>query len=100
LVGEIIQRFERKGFVLVGLKMVQPDKKLVSDHYADLSARPFYNGLVQYMSSSGPVVAMVFQGKGVVKYARVMLVSSDCCICSCDNSVLTCVSINRVKPIH
>ncbi|KAL0481101.1 nucleoside-diphosphate kinase [Acrasis kona] len=77
LTGEIIKRMETKGYVLVGLKMVTPDEKLVSQHYDDLKARPFYKGLVKYMSSSGPVVAMVFQGKGVVDYGRVMIGVTD-----------------------
>ncbi len=68
-VGEIIKRFEQKGFRLVALKLKQvqaiastlchkASKELLSQHYADLSARPFFPGLVSYMAS-GPVVAMV-----------------------------------------
>ncbi|KAM9393588.1 nucleoside diphosphate kinase 3 isoform 2-T2 [Pholidichthys leucotaenia] len=70
LVGEIVQRFERKGFKLVALKLASED--LLRDHYLDLSSKPFFNGLLFYMSS-GPVVAMVWQGLDVVKTARKML---------------------------
>merc|ERR1712035_133650 len=72
LIGEIIKRFEVKGFKLVGLKMFQASSSLLNDHYADLKGRPFFTGLIEYMSS-GPVVAMVWEGKGVVKTGRVML---------------------------
>ena len=72
LVGKIIQRFEDKGFKLVAMKMVVPDETLMKEHYADLAARPFYAGLVKYMSS-GPVVPMVWEGLDVVKTGRVML---------------------------
>jgi len=72
LVGKIIARFEEKGFQLVGLKHLQPSKDLLEKHYADLSARPFFPGLVKYMSS-GPVVAMVWQGLNAVKTGRKML---------------------------
>ncbi|KAL9648582.1 hypothetical protein ABK040_012240 [Willaertia magna] len=71
-IGEIIGRMEKKGFKLVGLKLVQPSKQLIEAHYADLSGRPFFNGLVEYMTGK-PVVAMVWEGKGVVAYSRVMI---------------------------
>merc|ERR1711988_494804 len=72
LVGEIIKRFEQKGFQLVAMKFMQADEELLKQHYADLSARPFFPGLIKYMGS-GPVVPMVWQGAGVVKTGRVML---------------------------
>jgi hypothetical protein len=58
LVGDIISRFERKGFKLVALKLYQTPKEVAEEHYKDLSARPFYNDLVKYIVS-GPVVGMV-----------------------------------------
>ncbi len=73
LVGKIIKKMEEKGYVLVGLKMLEPSHELASQHYDDLKGRPFFTGLVDYMSSSGPVVAMVWEGKGVVKYSRVLI---------------------------
>ncbi|XP_021480017.1 nucleoside diphosphate kinase 3 isoform X2 [Oncorhynchus mykiss] len=72
LVGEIIQRFEKKGFRLVGMKLVQASEDLLREHYRDLRDKPFFNGLVRNMSS-GPIVAMVWQGLDVVKMSRKML---------------------------
>ncbi|XP_015437518.1 PREDICTED: nucleoside diphosphate kinase [Dufourea novaeangliae] len=72
LVGKIIQRFEDKGFKLVGMKMVWPTEDLLKQHYSDLASRPFFPGLVKYMSS-GPVVPMVWEGLNAVKTGRVML---------------------------
>ncbi|CAH9097191.1 unnamed protein product [Cuscuta epithymum] len=72
LVGEIIGRFEKKGFSLKGLKLVTVDRAFAESHYADLSAKPFFNGLCEYIVS-GPVVAMVWEGKGAVATGRVMI---------------------------
>jgi len=72
LVGEIIKRFEQKGFKLIAIRMMRPGQKHLEEHYADLSKRPFFPGLVKYMDS-GPVVAMCWEGDGVVKTGRVML---------------------------
>nr|CCC96097.1 unnamed protein product [Trypanosoma congolense IL3000] len=72
LVGEIIKRFESKGFKLVGLKLLQPTMDQAKQHYIDLKSKPFYNDLVAYFSS-GPIVGMVWEGLGVVKGGRVLL---------------------------
>lgn len=72
LVGEIIKRFEQRGFHLTALKMVQPSNELLQEHYKDLAARPFFPSLISYMAS-GPVVAMVWTGLNAVKAGRVML---------------------------
>lgn len=72
LVGEIISRFERKGFKLVGLKLAAPGKEHFEKHYSDLSSKPFFPGLVSY-ASSGPVAAMVWEGHNVVLTGRKML---------------------------
>jgi len=69
IVGEIIQRFERKGYKLVAIKMVVPTSDFAAKHYDDLKAKPFFGGLVKYFSS-GPVVAMVWEGKNVIKGGR------------------------------
>ncbi len=61
-VGEIIGRFEKRGYKLVGLKMLKADAKLLEEHYGDLKSKPFFAGLVSYMAS-GPVVAMVWEGQ-------------------------------------
>merc|ERR1711997_1301469 len=72
IVGEIIKRFENKGFKLVAMKMMQASQALLEEHYGDLSKKPFFPGLVKYMAS-GPVVAMVWEGLNAVKTGRVML---------------------------
>jgi nucleoside-diphosphate kinase len=72
LVGKIIARFEAKGFKLVALKQMTASKEHLENHYADLSSKPFFPGLVKYMGS-GPVVAMVWEGEGAVATGRKML---------------------------
>jgi nucleoside-diphosphate kinase len=69
LVGEIIRRYETKGFKLVGLKLIHPTRELAENHYAVHKERPFFAGLVDFITS-GPVVAMVWEGDGVVASAR------------------------------
>lgn len=69
LTGEIIHRFERKGFTLVGLKMLQVSRELAEKHYAVHRERPFFNGLIEFITSA-PVVAMVWEGENVVSAAR------------------------------
>uniref|UniRef100_A0A667YLX0 Nucleoside diphosphate kinase n=1 Tax=Myripristis murdjan TaxID=586833 RepID=A0A667YLX0_9TELE len=72
LVGQIIQRFEQRGFKLVGLKMLQVSEDLLSQHYCQLRQKPFYPSLLQYMTS-GPVVVMVWEGLNVVQTSRAMV---------------------------
>jgi len=72
LVGDILKRFEQKGFKLVAIRMMAPGEEHFKEHYADLAHRPFYPGLVKYMNTA-PVVAMVWEGLGAVKTGRVML---------------------------
>ncbi len=69
LVGEIIGRFEAKGFTLVGLKFLQVSRELAEQHYTEHKEKPFFSGLVNFITS-GPVVAMVWEGKGIVAAAR------------------------------
>lgn len=69
LVGEIIRRFEAKGFTLVGLKLVQVSRELAEQHYDVHREKPFFPGLVEFITS-GPVVALVLEGEGVVASAR------------------------------
>lgn len=69
IVGEIIKRFEQKGYKLVALKLVHPSEDFAKEHYSDLSTKPFFPGLVKYFSS-GPVVAMVWEGRNVIKGGR------------------------------
>jgi nucleoside-diphosphate kinase len=72
LVGEIIGRFEQKGFQIVGLKMVQLNEAFVRAHYAAHKGKDFYEPLVRY-TVSGPVVAMVLEGKNAVRVVRDMM---------------------------
>ncbi|XP_017283558.1 nucleoside diphosphate kinase, mitochondrial [Kryptolebias marmoratus] len=72
LVGQVIQRFEQRGFKLVGLKMLQVSEDLLSEHYCQLRQKPFYPNLVHYMTS-GPVVVMVWEGHNVVQTSRTMV---------------------------
>jgi nucleoside-diphosphate kinase len=69
LVGDIIRRFETKGFTLVGLKLLQVSRELAEQHYDVHRERPFFSSLVDFITS-GPVVAMVWEGEGVVASAR------------------------------
>lgn len=69
LVGEVLKRFEQKGYYLRALKLVNVDRALAEEHYRDLSSKPFFPALVDYILS-GPVVAMVWEGKAVVVTGR------------------------------
>jgi nucleoside-diphosphate kinase len=69
LVGEIIRRFETKGFTLVGLKLMNVSRELAETHYGVHRERPFFGSLVEFITS-GPVVAMVWEGEGVIASAR------------------------------
>uniref|UniRef100_A0A804RDF2 Nucleoside diphosphate kinase 1 n=1 Tax=Zea mays TaxID=4577 RepID=A0A804RDF2_MAIZE len=72
LVGEIISRFEKKGFLLKGLKLFQCPKDLAQEHYKDLKDKPFFPKLIDYITS-GPVVCMAWEGDGVVASARKLI---------------------------
>lgn len=76
LTGQILARFERKGYWLIQLKMLVPSAALLADHYAEHLGKPFYQPLVDYMGS-GPVVAAVFEGQGVIEGARTLMGSSN-----------------------
>ncbi len=72
LVGEIICRFEAKGFTLVGLKFMKVSRELAEQHYDVHREKPFFGGLVEFITSV-PVAAMVWEGDGVVASARKMI---------------------------
>ncbi|XXQ36936.1 Nucleoside diphosphate kinase [Plasmodiophora brassicae] len=72
LIGQIVQRFEQRGYFLVGMKLVKPTKQFAERHYSDLSSKPFFAALTTFLSS-GPVCAMVWQGKDVVKTGRTLI---------------------------
>jgi nucleoside-diphosphate kinase len=69
LISEIIGRFEKKGFKLVGMKFMMVSRELAEQHYAVHKERPFFAGLVDFIISA-PVVAMVWEGDGVVAAGR------------------------------
>lgn len=72
LVGEIIARFEQKGLKIVALKMLQISRELAERHYGEHKGKPFFEPLVAYITS-GPVVAMVLEGKDAVSTVRDMM---------------------------
>jgi nucleoside-diphosphate kinase len=72
LSGEIIRRFENRGLRLVGLKMLVPSRETAEKHYEVHKERPFFGELVDFVTS-GPVVAMVWEGKDVIKICRNMI---------------------------
>ena len=72
LIAEILGRFETKGFKLVGLKQLTPSTALAEKHYGVHKDRPFFSGLVDFITS-GPVVAMVWEGEGVIASARKLI---------------------------
>jgi nucleoside-diphosphate kinase len=79
LMGEIINRFEKKGISIVKCRMLVADRKLAEEHYAEHAGKPFFNGIVDYLTS-GPVLAMVLMFEGNDKlYAgvRLMIGSTD-----------------------
>ena len=69
LTGEIIARFERKGLKLVALKQMTMNHDLATRHYAEHEGKPFFEELVEFITS-GPLVAMVLQGESAVEAAR------------------------------
>ena len=76
LVGEVISRLEKKGFKLVGLKMVHVTKELAEKHYAEHLGKGFYENLLNYVTS-GPVIAMVWQADNCVPLIRKFVGSTD-----------------------
>lgn len=72
LIGEIIQRFERKGFKILAMKMMQLDKDIAEKHYAEHKGKPFFDNLVRFITS-GPIVAMVLEGENTVSMVRKMM---------------------------
>lgn len=72
LIGDIVSRFETKGFSLVGMKFMAVSRELAEKHYGVHKERPFFGSLVEFITSS-PVVAMVWEGEGVVGSARTLI---------------------------
>jgi nucleoside-diphosphate kinase len=76
LVGDLTQRFEKKGLRLVGLKMVHAPQQLAEKHYAVHRGKPFYDSLLKFLTS-GPTVAMVWEGREAVAVVRTIMGPTD-----------------------
>ncbi len=76
LIGEIIKRFEQRGLKIVALKMLKPPRELVEKHYEVHKGKPFYEGLVNFLSN-GVVVAMVIEGVNAIDYVRSLIGSTE-----------------------
>ncbi|KON87234.1 nucleoside diphosphate kinase [Sporosarcina globispora] len=76
LIGEIVSRFEKKGFQLVGGKLMNISQELAEEHYGEHKERPFFGELVDFITS-GPVFAMVWEGENVIATARQMMGSTN-----------------------
>lgn len=69
LIGDVVNRFERKGFKVLAMKLLQVSDKQAAEHYAEHEGKPFYPRLVKYIQS-GPILAMVIKGYGAVDSVR------------------------------
>lgn len=76
LIGEIISRFEHRGLKLVGAKALQLDEELAKTHYSEHEGKPFFAGLIEFITS-GPVFAMVWEGKDATRQVRRMVGATD-----------------------
>lgn len=76
LIGEIVGRLERRGLKLVALKLMQVSRETAARHYAEHQGKPFYDGLIAFITSS-PVVAMVWQGREAVMVVRSLMGATD-----------------------
>lgn len=71
LVGEVIDRFQKKGLIIAGMKMMQLDEAILREHYAHLVDRPFFPSLLRSMMAT-PVIVMCLKGKDVVAVVRAL----------------------------
>jgi nucleoside-diphosphate kinase len=76
LAGEVISRLERRGLRIVALKLLWMDKALAHRHYAVHQGKPFFDGLVKFITS-GPIIAVVFEGQGAVSAVRSVMGATD-----------------------
>ena len=72
LSGEIIARFERRGLKIVALKLCRMTREMAERHYAEHAGKPFFAGLVEFITS-GPIVAMIVEGENAIKAVRTMM---------------------------
>lgn len=77
LVGEIIARLERRGLKLIGLKLMTISRELAEQHYGEHKGKPFYDGLIEFITSS-PVVGMAWEGERAVSLIRTTMGATDC----------------------
>ena len=75
LAGEIITRFERRGLRMVAMRLLKVDKAMAKKHYGEHVGKPFFDGLVDYITSS-PIIAAVFEGTNAVAAARQLMGST------------------------
>lgn len=76
LISQVVSKFEQKGLKLIGIKMVKATQSLLTQHYSDLQDKPFFSSLMSYMLS-GPILAMVWEGKQAVAIGRSILGATD-----------------------
>ncbi len=76
LIGEVISRIETKGYAIVALKMMQADRQLLEQHYAEHAGKTFFEPLVEFMSS-GPIVALIAEGNRVIEGFRSLAGATD-----------------------
>ena len=76
LVGEVIARVERKGYLVIALRMLTADKSMLEAHYAEHKGKPFYEPLMEFMLS-GPIVAMIAEGERVIEGFRSLAGATD-----------------------
>lgn len=99
LIGRIINRFEDKGYKIIGLKMINPTLEIASQHYQEHKDKPFYKDLINYLTS-GPIIAMVIEGENVINGSRQIMG----CTCPDDADVGTIradfARVTRFNVIH
>ncbi len=76
LVGEVISRVEEKGYSITALRMLHADRALLEKHYAEHNGKPFYEPLLEFMTS-GPIVAMIAEGNRVIEGFRSLAGATD-----------------------
>ncbi|MEY3094361.1 MAG: nucleoside-diphosphate kinase [Actinobacteria bacterium] len=76
LVGEVISRIEKKGYSISALRMLNADRNLLEEHYAEHKGKPFYEPLLEFMTS-GPIVALIAQGERVIEGFRSLAGTTD-----------------------
>jgi len=99
LIGRLLRRFEDKGFQLLGLKLFRMGDKLAAAHYAAHKGKPFYEGLVRFITS-GPAVFIVLGGKNVVSAVREMMGSTNAIEAAPGTIRGDCAVSNRFNLVH